>query len=35
MQKISLKRVDDLQVKQGLMMPFNHQASYKVLKNNA
>ena len=31
----SLKRVDDLQVYQGFMMPFNHQAGYKVLKNNA
>ena len=31
----SLKRVDDLQVYQGFIMPFNHQAGYKVLKNNA
>ena len=31
----SLKRVDDLRVYQGFMMPFNHQAGYKVLKNNA
>ena len=31
----SLKRVDDLQVYQGFMMPFNHQAGYKVLINNA
>ena len=31
----SLKRVDDLRVFQGFMMPFNHQAGYKVLINNA
>ena len=31
----SLKRVDDLRVYQGFMMPFNHHAGYKVLKNNA
>ena len=31
----SLKRVDDLRVYQGFMMPNNHQAGYKVLKNNA
>ena len=31
----SLKLVDDLRVYQGFMMPFNHQAGYKVLKNNA
>ena len=31
----SLKRVDDLRVYQGFMMPINHQAGYKVLKNNA
>ena len=31
----SLKCVDDLRVYQGFMMPFNHQAGYKVLKNNA
>ena len=30
----SLKRVDYLRVYQGFMMPFNHQAGYKVLKNN-
>ena len=27
----SLKHVDDLRVYQGFMMPFNHQAGYKVL----
>ena len=32
---VSLKRVDDLRVYQGFMMPFNHQAGYKVLINNA
>ena len=31
----SSKHVHDLQVYQGFMMPFNHQAGYKVLKNNA
>ena len=32
---VSLKRVGDLRVYQGFMMPLNHQAGYKVLKNNA
>ena len=32
---VSLKHVDDLRVYQGFMMPFNHQAGYKVFKNNA
>ena len=27
----SLKRVEDLRVYQGFMMPFNHQAGHKVL----
>ena len=30
-----LKRVYDLRVYQGIMMPINYQAGYKVLKNNA
>ena len=30
----SLKRAGDLRVYQGFMMPINHQAGYKVLKNN-
>ena len=31
----SLKLVDDLHVYQGFVMPFNHQAGYNVLENNA